>query len=182
MSWAMTTSVETVFGAEIMAKNYGFILNNTLTDFSFQPVRDGLPVANAPAPGKLPLSAMSPTIVFDKNNHFLLSVGSPGGPAIIDYVAQTLSGILDGKLSLKAAIDMPREIDQNGATQLGKRPRRRQAFGGPDPDGPYGAGGRPGRQRPARNHEGKKRLYRRRRPPPRRHCPGGLGPLEILLL
>ncbi len=119
---AMTTSVEFVFGAEIMAKNYGFILDNTLTDFSFDPVRDGLPVANAPAPGKLPLSAMSPTIVFDKDNHFLLSVGSPGGPAIIDYVAQTLSGVLDGKLSLKQAIDMPREIDQNGPTQLENGP------------------------------------------------------------
>ena len=56
------------------------MLNNTLTDFSFQPVRDGKPVANAPAAGKLPLSAMSPTIVFDKNNKFLVSVGSPGGP------------------------------------------------------------------------------------------------------
>ena len=119
---AMTTSVETVFGAEIMAKNYGFILNNTLTDFSFQPVRDGLPVANAPAPGKLPLSAMSPTIVFDKDNRFFLSVGSPGGPSIIDYVAQTLSGVLDGKLSLKQAIDMPREVNQNGVTALESAP------------------------------------------------------------
>jgi gamma-glutamyltranspeptidase/glutathione hydrolase len=119
---AMTTSVETVFGAEIMAKGYGFILNNTLTDFSFQPVRDGLPVANAPAPGKLPLSAMSPTIVFDKDGRFLLSVGSPGGPAIIDYVAETLSGVLDGKLTLKDAIAMPREVNANGATQLENGP------------------------------------------------------------
>ena len=90
---AMTTSVESVFGANVMVK--GFMLNNTLTDFSFQPVRDGKPVANAPAPGKLPLSAMSPTIVFDQNGNFLVSVGSPGGPAIIDYVAQILIGILD---------------------------------------------------------------------------------------
>ena len=117
---AMTTSVEFVFGAEIMAD--GFILNNTLTDFSFAPVRDGLPVANAPAPGKLPLSAMSPTIVFDKDRRFLLSVGSPGGPAIIDYVAQTLSGVLDGKMSLKDAIAMPRELDMNGATLLENGP------------------------------------------------------------
>ena len=117
---AMTTSVEYVFGAEIMAD--GFILNNTLTDFSFQPVRDGLPVANAPAPGKLPLSAMSPTIVFDKNHRFLMSVGSPGGPAIIDYVAQTLSAVLDGKMSLKDAIAMPRELNMNGNTLLESGP------------------------------------------------------------
>jgi len=113
---AMTTSVETGFGAKIMAK--GFILNNTLTDFSFQPVRDGKPVANAPAPGKLPLSAMSPTIVFDKKGDFLVSVGSPGGPAIIDYVAQILIGILDAKMSSKQAMSMPHEINMNGSTLL----------------------------------------------------------------
>jgi len=117
---AMTTSVETGFGAKIMAK--GFILNNTLTDFSFQPVRDGKPVANAPAPGKLPLSAMSPTIVFDKKGDFLVSVGSPGGPAIIDYVSQILIGILDAKMSPKAAMSMPHEINMNGPTLLETSP------------------------------------------------------------
>ncbi len=117
---AMTTSVESVFGAEIMTR--GFMLNNTLTDFSFQPVRDGKPVANAPAPGKLPLSAMSPTIVFDKKGNFLVSVGSPGGPAIIDYVAQILIGILDAKMSPKEAISMPHEINMNGNTLLERSP------------------------------------------------------------
>jgi gamma-glutamyltranspeptidase/glutathione hydrolase len=117
---AMTTSVESVFGANIMTK--GFMLNNTLTDFSFQPVRDGKPVANAPAPGKLPLSAMSPTIVFDKKGGFLVSVGSPGGPAIIDYVSQILIGILDAKMSPKEALAMPHEINMNGATLLEQSP------------------------------------------------------------
>ena len=117
---AMTTSVESVFGAEIMTR--GFMLNNTLTDFSFQPVRDGKPVANAPAPGKLPLSAMSPTIVFDKKGNFLVSVGSPGGPAIIDYVSQILIGILDAKMSPKEAISMPHEINMNGNTLLERSP------------------------------------------------------------
>jgi gamma-glutamyltranspeptidase/glutathione hydrolase len=117
---AMTTSVEYVFGAEIMAK--GFLLNNTLTDFSFQPVLNGLPVANAPAAGKLPLSSMSPTIVFDRNNRFLLSVGSPGGPAIIDYVTQSLIGMLDAKMSPKDAISMPRVLNMNGDTLLESGP------------------------------------------------------------
>jgi gamma-glutamyltranspeptidase/glutathione hydrolase len=115
---AMTTSVESVFGAEVMVK--GFMLNNTLTDFSFQPVRDGKPVANAPAPGKLPLSAMSPTIVFGPDHKFLVSVGSPGGPAIIDYVSQTLIGMLDAGMTPKEAISMPRELNMNGATLLEK--------------------------------------------------------------
>jgi gamma-glutamyltranspeptidase/glutathione hydrolase len=117
---AMTTSVESVFGANVMVK--GFMLNNTLTDFSFQPVRDGKPVANAPAPGKLPLSAMSPTIVFDHDGNFLVSVGSPGGPAIIDYVAQILIGILDAHMSPKAALAMPHELNMNGPTLLEKSP------------------------------------------------------------
>jgi gamma-glutamyltranspeptidase/glutathione hydrolase len=117
---AMTTSVESVFGAQIMAK--GFLLNNTLTDFSFDPVRNGLPVANAPAAGKLPLSSMSPTIVFDKNNRFLLSVGSPGGPAIIDYVTQTLIGMLDAKMTPKDAIAMPRVLNMNSNTLLESGP------------------------------------------------------------
>lgn len=117
---AMTTSVEYIFGAEIMAK--GFILNNTLTDFSLQPVRDGKPVANAPAAGKLPLSSMSPTIVFGPDGKFLASVGSPGGPAIIDYVSQTLIGLLDAGMTPKQAIDMPRELNMNGPTLLEKSP------------------------------------------------------------
>ena len=113
---AMTTSIETTFGAEIAAK--GFILNNTLTDFSFQPTRDGAPVANAPAPGKRPLSAMSPTIVFDQDGHFTLGIGSPGGPAIIEYVAQSLVAILDGGLAPQEAISLPHHLNTNGATTL----------------------------------------------------------------
>jgi gamma-glutamyltranspeptidase/glutathione hydrolase len=117
---SMTTSVESVFGAEVMVK--GFFLNNTLTDFSLDPVLDGKPVANAPAPGKRPLSAMSPTIVFDKDGKFLLSVGSPGGPAIIDYVTQSLVAMLDGGLSPAQAIALPRQLNLNGATRLEKSP------------------------------------------------------------
>jgi gamma-glutamyltranspeptidase/glutathione hydrolase len=117
---SMTTSVESVFGAEVMVK--GFFLNNTLTDFSLDPMLDGKPVANAPAPGKRPLSAMSPTIVFDKDGNFLLSVGSPGGPAIIDYVSQTLVAMLDGGMSPAEAIALPRQLNLNGPTRLERSP------------------------------------------------------------
>jgi gamma-glutamyltranspeptidase/glutathione hydrolase len=116
----MTTSVEFVFGAEIMAK--GFFLNNTLTDFSFVPTKNGVPVANAPAPGKRPLSAMSPTLVFDAHHHFLMGLGSPGGPAIIDYVGQTLVGMLDGGLSPQAAVALPHQLNLNGPTLLEQSP------------------------------------------------------------
>ena len=61
------------------------------------PVRDGKPVANAPAPGKRPMSAMAPTIMFDRSGHFAIALGSPGGPAIIPYVAETLVAMIDGR-------------------------------------------------------------------------------------
>lgn len=115
---SMTTTVEFVFGSEVMAK--GFFLNNELTDFSFEPERDGVPVANAPAPGKRPLSAMSPTIVFDKSGHFAIALGSPGGPPIIDYTAQALLAMIDGHLSPQDAAAQPKVVNLNSPTIIEK--------------------------------------------------------------
>ena len=112
----MTTTVEFTFGSEMMAK--GFFLNNQLTDFSFEPMRDGKPVANAPAPGKRPMSAMSPTIVFGPDGKFKIAAGSPGGPMIITYVAEALVGMLDGNLAPQAAAAEPHFANPNGPTLL----------------------------------------------------------------
>jgi gamma-glutamyltranspeptidase/glutathione hydrolase len=113
---SMTTTVEFVFGSEMMAK--GFFLNNQLTDFSFEPMRDGRPVANAPAPGKRPMSAMSPTIVFGPDGKFKIAAGSPGGPLIIPYVAEALVGMLDGNLVPQQAAAEPHFANPNGPTIL----------------------------------------------------------------
>jgi gamma-glutamyltranspeptidase/glutathione hydrolase len=113
---SMTTSVEAGFGAQIAAG--GFLLNNQLTDFSFEPVIDGKPVANAPAPGKRPLSAMAPVIVFSPDGQFFAAVGSPGGRQIIAYVAQTIVDLIDGKLSMLGAASAPRHVNMNGATLI----------------------------------------------------------------
>jgi gamma-glutamyltranspeptidase/glutathione hydrolase len=113
---SMTTTVEFVFGSEMMAK--GFFLNNQLTVFSFEPMRDGKPVANAPAPGKRPMSAMSPTIVFGPDGRFKIAAGSPGGPLIITYVAEALIGMLDGDLSPQQAAGGPHFANPNGPTLL----------------------------------------------------------------
>jgi gamma-glutamyltranspeptidase/glutathione hydrolase len=113
---SMTTTIEAPFGSELMAK--GFLLNNQLTDFSLEPVRDGKPVANAPGPGKRPMSAMSPTIVFDRNGAFKIAIGSPGGPIIIDYVTQALIAMLDGGLGPQAAAALPHIANPNGSTIL----------------------------------------------------------------
>ena len=112
----MTMTVEFVFGSEVMAN--GFFLNNELTDFSFEPTRDGKPVANAPAPGKRPMSAMSPTIVFDGKGDFAIATGSPGGPAIIDFVAQSLLAMIDGHLGPAAAAALPHALNLNSPTIL----------------------------------------------------------------
>jgi gamma-glutamyltranspeptidase / glutathione hydrolase len=115
---SMTTTVEFVFGSEMMAD--GFFLNNELTDFSFVPMRDGKPVANAPAPGKRPMSAMAPTIVFDRHGRFAIALGSPGGLAIIPYVAETLVAMIDGRLSPRAAAALPHHMNLNGPLLLEK--------------------------------------------------------------
>jgi gamma-glutamyltranspeptidase/glutathione hydrolase len=104
---SMTTTVESFFGTGRMVG--GFFLNNQLTDFSFSPQTiDGLPVANSVAPGKHPRSSMSPVIVFDSTGKKVIAaVGSPGGSAILAYNLKTLIGILDWKLSMQDAIDLP---------------------------------------------------------------------------
>ncbi len=117
---SMTTTVEFLLGSEMMVG--GFVLNNQLTDFSFVPVQDGKPVANAPGAGKRPLSAMAPTLVFDKNGKFLIATGSPGGPAIIDYVAQNLIALLDSGFDPVKAAALGHVIEPNGPLLLEKTP------------------------------------------------------------
>jgi gamma-glutamyltranspeptidase/glutathione hydrolase len=105
----MTTTVESVFGDGRMVD--GFLLNNQLTDFSFSPRdKDGAAAANAVGPGKRPRSSMSPTLVLDSQLNFVAAVGSPGGLAIPAYVLKALVGVLDWKLSMQAAIDLPNLI------------------------------------------------------------------------
>ena len=113
---SMTTSVEGPFGSHMMAA--GFILNNQLTDFSFQPEINGKPVANAVAPGKRPRSSMSPTLVFNKRGNLFAAVGSPGGSRIITYVTQTLIGLIDWDMDMQSAIDLPRHVNRNGPIEL----------------------------------------------------------------
>ena len=114
---SMTTTVEDAFGSRQMVR--GFILNNQLTDFSFDSVDADGPVANRVQGGKRPRSAMSPTIVFDKKSkQLVLALGSPGGPAIINYVAKALVGTLDWGLNVQQAINLPNFGSRNGPTEL----------------------------------------------------------------
>jgi gamma-glutamyltranspeptidase / glutathione hydrolase len=102
---SMTSTIEGPFGSQLVAN--GFFLNNELTDFTFAPVKNGAPVANAVAPGKRPLSSMSPTIVYDKKGRPVLAVGSAGGKRIIMHVMKSLVGYMDWGLSAQDAIALP---------------------------------------------------------------------------
>jgi len=105
---SMTTTVESLFGSGRAVD--GFFLNNELTDFSFVPLEDGQPVANAVAPGKRPRSSMAPVIVLDRAGRPVAALGSPGGSSILAYNAKTLVGLLDWGLTLQQAIDLPNVI------------------------------------------------------------------------
>lgn len=114
---SMTTTVEDAFGSRQMVD--GFILNNQLTDFSFDSRDADGPIANRVQAGKRPRSAMSPTVVFDKKTgKLVLAVGSPGGPAIINYVTKVLVGTLDWGLNVQQAIALPNFGSRNGPTEL----------------------------------------------------------------
>lgn len=110
-----TTTIETGFGSRVMTG--GFLLNNELTDFAFAPEAEGKPVANRVEGGKRPRSSMAPTIVLQDGAPKLL-IGSPGGSAIIPYVAGALIGILDWGLDPQTAIDRPHVVNRNAGTQV----------------------------------------------------------------
>jgi gamma-glutamyltranspeptidase/glutathione hydrolase len=113
---AMTTSVQGAFGSQLMVG--GFILNNQLTDFEYEPEAGGKPVANRVEGGKRPLSSMAPTVVLDRENRLRLLVGSPGGTRIIGFVAQTIVGVLDFGLDVQAAVAAPHFLAQEGPIEL----------------------------------------------------------------
>ncbi|WP_342120563.1 gamma-glutamyltransferase [Pseudoduganella sp. OTU4001] len=114
---SMTTSVEDAFGSRQMVD--GFLLNNQLTDFSWDSVDENGPVANRVQAGKRPRSSMAPTMVFDKQTgKLVLAAGSPGGSTIINYVAKVLVGTLDWKLNVQQAISLPNFGSRNGPTEV----------------------------------------------------------------
>lgn len=109
---ALTQTVNTAFGSKVIVPGTGVILNDEMDDFAAAP---GVPnafklvgaEANAVAPGKRPLSSMSPTIVLKDGKPFL-SLGAAGGPTIISQTLQNLVNVLDLKMGIVDAIAAPR--------------------------------------------------------------------------
>jgi gamma-glutamyltranspeptidase/glutathione hydrolase len=101
------------YGSGVVARGTGVLLNNEMDDFAAKP---GTPNAfglvqresNAIAPGKRPLSSMTPTIVLDRDGQFWFALGSPGGPTIINCVLQVICNLVDFRMELQQAVDAPR--------------------------------------------------------------------------
>ncbi len=109
---SVTTTLNGAFGSKVTVGPLGFLLNDEMDDFASKagaPNMYGLiqGSANAIAPGKRPLSSMTPTIVL-KNGKLWLVLGTPGGPTIITIVANILLGVEDYGLDIQEAVDAPR--------------------------------------------------------------------------
>jgi gamma-glutamyltranspeptidase/glutathione hydrolase len=94
-------------------KNFGFLLNNELTDFNFAPTFNADPLnynpgANDVAPGKRPRSSMVPTMLFDRSGKPIIAYGSPGGSTIINSVFNVTLNLIDHGMSIQDAVDAPR--------------------------------------------------------------------------
>ncbi|MGO9932518.1 MAG: gamma-glutamyltransferase [Steroidobacteraceae bacterium] len=109
---SVTYTINADFGAKVIAGNTGFFLNDEMDDFTAKPgVANAFGLvqgrANAIAPGKRPLSSMTPTIVL-KDGKPVLVVGTPGGARIITTVLEVIVNVIDHGMTLQEAIDAPR--------------------------------------------------------------------------
>ena len=109
---AVTYTINSYFGAGVVAPDTGFLLNNEMDDFTTKlgeenqfGLRQG--EANLIEPGKRPLSSMSPTIV-TKDGRVYLVTGSPGGSTIPTTVLQVITNVIDYDMNLKDAVNTPR--------------------------------------------------------------------------
>ena len=108
-----TTTLNSLYGSSVFVAGAGFFLNNTMDDFASQPGtanQFGLiqGEANAIAPGKRMLSAMTPTIMLDPRGSVYMILGARGGPRIITSVAQVILNVVEHRMNLADAVNAPR--------------------------------------------------------------------------
>ncbi len=119
---ACTATVNTSFGSKVVIPGTGVVMNDEMDDFSIQPgVRNYFGLiggqANAVAPGKRPLSSMSPTLVL-KDGQPIIALGAAGGPKIISQVVLELVALLDCGMTPQQALAQPRIHHQWSPDQL----------------------------------------------------------------
>jgi len=108
-----TYTLNNSYGSAAVAKGTGMLLNDEMDDFAAKPGTPNLygliqGERNAVAPKKRPLSAMTPTIVLRKDGSLWFTVGSPGGPTIINTVLCVITNVIDYEMNIQQAIDFPR--------------------------------------------------------------------------
>jgi gamma-glutamyltranspeptidase/glutathione hydrolase len=108
-----TTTLNDSYGSAVTVTGGGFLLNDEMDDFATAPGKPNMyglvqGEANAIAPGKRMLSAMTPSIVLDREGRLLLVVGTPGGPRIITMVYHVISNVIDHRMTLPDAVASPR--------------------------------------------------------------------------
>ncbi|HEX6106429.1 MAG TPA: gamma-glutamyltransferase [Gemmatimonadales bacterium] len=108
-----TTTLNESYGSAVTVTGAGFLLNDEMDDFATAPGKPNLyglvqGEANAIAPGKRMLSAMTPSLVFDSTGSLLLVTGTPGGPRIITMVYHVISNVIDHRMPLPDAVTAPR--------------------------------------------------------------------------
>ena len=109
---AVTYTLNEWFGAKVMPSTTGIVMNNEMDDFTVKTGASNLyglvqGEVNAIAPGKRPLSSMSPTIV-SRDGKPVLVIGAPGGSRIITVIVQLILNTVDYGMNLQEAIDAPR--------------------------------------------------------------------------
>ncbi|MCG5481627.1 MAG: gamma-glutamyltransferase [Ensifer alkalisoli] len=109
---AVTYTLNGSFGAGVVAPGTGILLNNEMDDFTAKPGAPNLyglvqGEANAIAPGKTPLSSMSPTIISKDGKPFMV-IGSPGGARIITITLEAILNVIDHGMNIQEAVDAPR--------------------------------------------------------------------------
>ena len=110
---ANTYTLNNSYGSSAVVKGTGMLLNDEMDDFAAKPGTANMygliqGERNAVAPRKRPLSAMTPTIVLRKDGSFWFTVGSPGGPTIINTVFCIITNVIDFGMNIQQAIDAPR--------------------------------------------------------------------------
>ncbi len=119
---ALTYTLNDSYGSGVTVPGAGFLLNDEMDDFAAKPGTPNLfdlvqGEANAIAPGKRPLSSMTPTVVLKEGKPFLV-LGAPGGSHIISAVFQVMVNVLDFGMNVQDAIDFPRVHHQWKPDQL----------------------------------------------------------------
>lgn len=114
---ALTTTVNTLFGSQVMVPSTGVIMNNEMNDFSIPGTTNAFGYVASPdnyvQPGKRPLSSISPTIVENKaTGKFYFATGAAGGSRIITSVLQSLWNVLDKNMTSLEAVKAPRWHNQ----------------------------------------------------------------------